>query len=95
MKNGRTAMATASPPASVLEVIGHDVGHVVITRAAAAVIAPAGSPILPALVALIAAHKASNRPRTEHRYRDAVLWVVQATSALVVGRQGEHFGAAA
>src|SRR5262249_54932621 len=73
---------------------GHDIGHVFITRAAADVIAPGGSPILPPLVALIAKHTASDQ-RTEHRYGGVVVVVVPTPTALVVGRQGEHIGAAA
>ena len=53
--------------ADVLEVVGHDVGHVYITRAAADVLAPAGRPILPQLVALVAKHRTSNRSRRSPR----------------------------
>jgi RNA recognition motif-containing protein len=62
-------MASESPPASVLEVVGHDIGRVFITRAAADVIAPGVRPILPPLVALLAEHTARGDARTEHRVR--------------------------
>jgi hypothetical protein len=63
---GRTVASSGSEPAPVLEVVGNAVGHVILSRGAAAVLAPDGSPILPPLVALVAAHKASNQPRSEH-----------------------------
>jgi hypothetical protein len=80
----------------VLEVIGHDVGHVYVSRRAADLLAPGGAPILPALVALVAAHRACNQSRTEHRVADAVVCVVTAASAaIVVACPGEDLGAGA
>jgi hypothetical protein len=90
----RTVVARASQPASVLEVVGHDIGHVYVSRAAADTIAPGGAPILPALVALIAAHKARQQPRTVHRHGDVFVCVITTASGIVVGQEGEHVGAA-
>jgi hypothetical protein len=93
---GRTARASGAQPASVLEVVGHGVGHVYVSRRAAEVLAPGGAPILPPLVALVMAHKANTHARTEcteHRYRDTVLCVVHTATATVVGCQGEQVGA--
>jgi hypothetical protein len=74
-------------------VVGNAVGHVLLSRAAAAVLAPDGRAILPPLVALVAAHKASQQMRSEHQVAGVVLVVEQTASAVVVGRQGEHVGA--
>jgi hypothetical protein len=93
--DGRTVPASAAQPAPLLEVLGHAIGHVVITRNAAAVIAPAGRAILPPLVALVTAHKATTHTRTEHRYGDVVLCVITTPTAVVIGCQGEHLGSAA
>jgi hypothetical protein len=93
MGTGRTVPASASQPAPVLEVVGNAVAHAILSRGAAAVLASDGSAILPPLVALVAAHKASKQTRSEHQFAGAVLVVVQTASAVVVGRQGEHVGA--
>ena len=85
-------MASAPPPASVLEVVGVHGGRVLITHEAAAVLAPSVGPLLPALMALIDAHKACQQPHSEHRYGDVVVRVVDTASAVVVGCQGEHVG---
>jgi hypothetical protein len=80
----------------VLEVVGHGVGHVYVSRAAAEVLAPRGAPILPPLVALLTAHKATRYARTEcteHRYGEVTLCVVHTATATVVGCQGEQVGA--
>src|SRR5262249_50763247 len=85
------ALAAEAP---VLEVIGAGVGHVVLTRAAADLIAPPGNPILPALVTLVAAHRAAGTAQREHAYGTATLRVVRAREgALVVGLAAD--GAAA
>src|SRR5262245_38038999 len=72
-------------PSSLLEVIGAGVGHVVIQREAADLIAPLGSPILPGLVTLISAHRATGLNQSEHRCGDAIVRVVACATALVVG----------
>jgi len=87
-------MARAPHP-PVLEVIGTGIGHVVIQREAADLIAPLGSPILPALVTLISAHRATGLTQSEHRCGDAIVRVVQATTALVVGVANTGDGGAA
>jgi hypothetical protein len=95
MKTRPTVGASVAPP-TVLEVIGHGIGHVYVSRAAANVLAPCGQPILPPLVALITAHKARTPARTEcteHRYGDTVLCVVHTATCTVVGCQGEQVGA--
>jgi hypothetical protein len=94
--DGRTVPGSAAQPGLVLEVIGHDVGHVYVSRRAADTIAPGGASILPAIVRLVMAHRACNQSRTEHRFADAVVCVVTAASAaVVVACPGEDVGAGA
>jgi len=90
-------MARASQTtAPMLEVVGADLGHVYLSRAAANCIAPAGTPLLPALVALVAEHRAAaaGAEHTDHRRGHAVLRVVRTTSGLVVALRGADVGAA-
>lgn len=64
---GHTVPASASQPAPVLEVVGGSVGHVYVTREAADVLAPSVGALLPALVAVVAEHRATGAEQSDHR----------------------------
>ena len=83
------ALMPPATQATALEVIGTGIGHVVIQREAADLLAPLGSPILPALLTLVEAHRATGKEFSEHRRGDVLLRVVNAPSGLGVGMANE------
>lgn len=87
--DGRAVPASAAQLGPVLEVVGNAVGRVILSRGAAAVLAPDGSPILPPLVELVAAHRATGEDLSEHRRGEVLLRVVRSPSGLVVGLANE------
>jgi hypothetical protein len=85
--------SAASPSTAVLEVVGHGVGHVYVSRRAAAVLAPEGAAIVPVVVRLVAAHRATKAARSEHAVGDAMVVIVSTPVALAIGVAGEDVAA--